>query len=52
MVDWDALWQIRSILRTRNAVAHDPGVTSAAEICESLLRLRSLIKKLNLLRLT
>lgn len=42
--------EIRFILRTRNAVAHDPRSTSAAEVRESLLRLQSLIQKLSLLR--
>lgn len=42
--------EIRSILRARNAVAHDPRSTSAAEVRESLLRLRSLTEKLSLLR--
>lgn len=37
---------IRSILRARNAVAHDPRATSGAEVSESLLRLRSLTEKL------
>ncbi|HEY6424110.1 MAG TPA: hypothetical protein VIY28_12860 [Pseudonocardiaceae bacterium] len=39
--------EIRSILRTRNAVAHDPRATSLREIRRNLLRLRSLLEKLS-----
>ncbi len=42
--------EIRYILRARNAVAHDPRSASAAEVRESLARLRLLIEKLSLLR--
>lgn len=42
--------EIRSVLRARNAVAHDPRDISLAEIRRSMLRLRSLLDKLSPLR--